>query len=111
MYLEDQRVTPCIDATLACYRACLGMVSTYGVGINEPVAELLRQCATTCRDVADQLIVASSHATVELTNCAVVSDRCAEACEKADGLEECAAVCRWCATACRELSELVSKSG
>ena len=27
MYLEDERLTPCIDATLACYRSCFSTVS------------------------------------------------------------------------------------
>lgn len=110
MYLEDHRVTPCIDATLACYRACLGMVSTREHGLDGPLAEFLRQCAVTCREMADQLIVGRSHLTVELLNCATVSDHCADACEKTGGMQECAAVCRWCAAACRKLSELEAKS-
>ena len=110
MYREDQRVTPSIDATLACYRACLGMVSMHGDGLNGPLAEVLRECAQTCREMAHRLIVGTSHPTVELRNCAVVSDRCADACEKTDGMQECAAVCRWCAAACRKLSELEAKS-
>lgn len=110
MYLEDERVTPCIDATLACYRACLGMVSLHGAGLNGPVAELLRHCAVTCREMADQLIAGGRQPDAELMNCADVSDGCADACEKTDGMEECAAVCRWCSAACRKLSEVEAKS-
>ena len=105
MYQEDESVSPCIDATLACYRACRGLGSTLPDIADESVAGLLAECSETCRLLADQLIVGGGGHTDELLNCATVCDRCAEACETAGSFEECAVVCRWCADACRDLAE------
>lgn len=105
MYLEDETVTPCIDATLGCYRACLGLVSTRRLSLDNAFADSLFSCAETCQSMADQLIRGSGETTNALLKCAKVTDQCAADCETRGGMEECAAVCRWCAAACRELSE------
>ena len=109
MYLEDEKVSPCIDATLACYRACRGMVSPRPDRLDGGFAEILSECAKTCQEMADQLIVGTSHLSDQLMNCAIVSDRCADACEETGSMQECAIVCRWCAGACRELGEREGK--
>lgn len=103
MYLEDESIAPCIDATLACYRACLGMAKS-GLEDASPHLELLTECAAVSREAAHQLIGGSDHVSPILLQCAEISDRCGEACEQIDGMEECGAVCRWCAISCRELA-------
>ena len=110
MYLEDEKITPCIDATLACYRACRGMGSMRRDSLDGTLAEVLSACAKTCQEMADRLIVGTSPLSDQLLNCAIVSDRCADACEETGSMEECAMVCRWCAGACRELGEREAKS-
>lgn len=104
MYLEDESTAPCIDATLACYRACLGMAKSGFEGVSGTHLELLADCAAVSREAAHQLIGGSAGAPAILLQCAEVSDRCGEACEQIDGMEECGAVCRWCAISCRDLA-------
>jgi hypothetical protein len=103
MYLENESVTPVIDATLACYRACLGMAKS-GREVPPAHLELLTECAGVGREAAHQLIGAVPDASLIVLQCADISDRCAEACERLDGMEECGAVCRWCAAACRDFA-------
>lgn len=103
MYLEDETTAPAIDATLACYRACLGMVSAVGRDIAQTHRDLLAECSHVSREAAHRMIGGSADASI-LVQCAEVGDRCGEACEQIDGMEECGAVCRWCAAACRDLA-------
>jgi hypothetical protein len=103
MYLEDEKTTPVIDATLACYRACLGMAKSGSDGASGAHLDLLTECAAVSREAAHQLIAGSVGATTLLQS-AEVSDRCGEACEQIDGMEECGAVCRWCASSCRNFA-------
>ena len=103
MYLEDEKTTPCIDATLACYRACFGMAKSGFQGGSAAHLELLTECAGVSREAAHQLIGGSADASL-LSQCAEVSDRCGRTCEQIDGMEECGAVCRWCAITCRDLA-------
>jgi hypothetical protein len=102
MYLEDERQTPCIDATLACYRSCFS-VAKAGLETSRDRVGLLKECGDVCREAAHQLIAGSGEFSQTLSKCAEVCDRCAAACEQVDGMEECGAVCRWCADACRDL--------
>lgn len=103
MYLEDEKTAPVIDATLACYRACHGMANSGLEDVSGAHLELLTQCAGISKEAAHQLIGASVDVSPILLQCAELSDRCGEACEQIDGMEECGAVCRWCATSCRDL--------
>lgn len=103
MYLEDERTAPVIDATLACYRACLGMAKSGLEDASGTHLALLTECASVSREAAHRLIDGSADAAI-LLQCAEISDRCGEACERIDGMEECGAVCRWCASACRDLA-------
>ena len=104
MYLENETTAPAIDATLACYRACLGMAKSGLEDASGSLLELLTECAVVSREAAHQLIGGSAGVSPILLQCAEVSDRCAEECEQIDGMEECGAVCRWCAISCRDLA-------
>jgi hypothetical protein len=72
--------------------------------ISQAHRDLLIQCAEVCRAKAHQIISGSGDLPDHLLNCVAICDRCAEACEQVDGMEECGAVCRWCAKACRDLA-------
>lgn len=104
MYLEDEKTAPVIDATLACYRACHGMANSGLDDVSGAHLELLTQCAGISKEAAHQLIGASVDVSPILLQCAELSDRCGEACEQIDGMEECGVVCRWCAISCRDLA-------
>ena len=56
MYLEDERTASVIDATLACYRACLGMATSGHEDASGANLELLTECASVSREAAHQLI-------------------------------------------------------
>lgn len=99
----------CIDECNTCADVCLNMASTHclekgGEHVAPAHFRLMLDCAEICRVSADFMLRNSPRHQLTCGICAEVCDRCAESCEKLDGMERCAEACRRCAESCRKMA-------
>ncbi len=108
MKLYEEPMQACIDACLACYRACLQAQMTHcltvgGAHVEPAHFRLMTACAEMCRASAHILMTGSALHTHSCRACAAICEACADDCARLDGMEECVRACLACAERCREM--------
>ena len=108
MKLYEEPMQACIDACLACYRACLQAQMTHcltvgGAHVEPAHFRLMTACAEMCRASAHILMTVSARQTHSCRAGAAIRETCADDCARLDGMEECVRACLACAERCREM--------
>jgi hypothetical protein len=108
----DHDLKVCIENCQSCHAACLS-TAAYCLERGGRHAEpdhlrLLLDCADICATSANFMLRGSDFHSLTCGVCAVVCERCAEACARMSGdaqMRACAETCRRCAKSCREMSQ------
>lgn len=105
----DARMQECIDACLACYRACLSAATGHcleagGAHTEKAHFTLMLGCAEICRTSAHFMIMGSDLHRETCRACAEICSRCADDCERIGGMDDCVRACRACAESCRRMA-------
>ena len=105
----DRETKACIDACLACHRACEehALAHCLPMGGDHVAPEhfgLMLNCADVCRTSAHFMMASSEFAQDLCELCAEICDACAQSCEELGDMKECVAACRACAEACRVMA-------
>ena len=113
MHAMDEETQRCVDLCQECHRVCLHMVMHHclesgGAHVAPPHVRLMLNCAEICQTAAYFLLSGSELHHLTCGVCAEVCEKCADDCERLDGMEQCVAVCRRCATSCRAMATAAS---
>lgn len=110
MHTATPALHACIDACIACHRTCLHEAMNHcletGGDHTEPTHfRLMLDCADICRTSADFMLRGSELHALTCGVCAEVCRRCAESCDRIEGMADCASACRTCAEHCRRMAQ------
>jgi hypothetical protein len=108
---ENPDIHKCIHNCLNCQSICLNTI-TYclqkgGIYAEPTQINLILDCAEICHTSANFMLRTSDLYAYICAICAVVSDRCAQECEKLSDdpqMKMCAQICRHCAESCRRIA-------
>ena len=99
----------CIEACTACYQTCMAAAMHHCLEVGgEHVApahfRLMMACAEMCRACAHIMMTGYSGHGAVCGVCAEICARCADDCERLEGMEDCVMACRACAHVCEAMA-------
>ena len=109
MHHNDPAKQACIDACLACYKACTQTAFHHCLEVGgQHVAPahftLMAACAEICRTDAHFMLIGSTHHKHVCRECAEICEQCASDCERLGDMQDCVDACRACAESCRTMA-------
>ncbi len=107
----NPEIQQCIHDCLNCHNICLNTMAYClqkgGKHAESTLISLMLDCAEICQTSANFMLRSSDLYAHICAICAVVSDRCAQECEKMGDdppIRTCAQMCRHCAKSCRQMA-------
>jgi hypothetical protein len=99
----------CIENCIECHHICFELAMNHcletGGEHTEPAHfRLMINCAEICRTSANVMLSGSDLHKLTCGLCAEVCRRCANDCQRLDGMDECVEACRRCAETCERMA-------